>query len=198
LHGCNFSRFGGEIPKEPSVIAQEAQYRAWMIAALAGDGASYRLLLTALTRHLRGYFSRRLDPAAAEDAVQECLIAIHTHRATYDSALPFTAWMHGIARYKLLDEFRRVKRRAQVPLDEAPSLFAQDETEAATARRDVNILLARLPEAKRNLVRQVKLDGDSSAEVAARSGMSETAVKVSVHRAIKSMGDDARGHDENR
>ncbi len=169
-----------------------------MVAALAGDGASYRMLLTALTRHLRGYFSRRLDPAAAEDAVQECLIAIHTHRATYDSAMPFTAWMYGIARYKLLDEFRRVKRRAQVPLDEAPDLFAQDESEAATARRDVNLLLARLPEAKRNLVRQMKLDGDSIAEVAARSGMSETAVKVSVHRAIKSLGDDVRDSNENR
>ncbi len=169
-----------------------------MVAALAGDGASYRMLLTALTRHLRGYFSRRLDPAAAEDAVQECLIAIHTHRATYDSAMPFTAWMYGIARYKLLDEFRRVKRRAQVPLDEAPDLFAQDESEAATARRDVNLLLARLPEAKRNLVRQMKLDGDSIAEVAARSGMSETAVKVSVHRAIKSLGDAVRDSNENR
>jgi len=91
-----------------------------MVAALAGDGASYRMLLTALTRHLRGYFSRRLDPAAAEDAVQECLIAIHTHRATYDSAMPFTAWMYGIARYKLLDEFRRVKRPWMPPLKLRP------------------------------------------------------------------------------
>lgn len=180
------------------MIAQETQYRDWMVAALSGDGVSYRLLLTALTRHLRGYFSRRLDPAAAEDAVQECLIAIHTRRATYDPAMPFTAWMHGIARYKLLDEYRRVKRRAQVPLDEAPDLFAQDETEAATACRDVNLLLARLPDAKQRLVRQVKLDGDSIAEVAARSGLSESAVKVGVHRAIKSMGDDIRGGDENR
>src|ERR1700760_1997468 len=120
-----------------------------MLAALAGDAAAYRMLLAGLTRHLRGYYARRLDPAAAEDAVQETLIAIHSRRMTYDPAQPFTAWVYAIARYKLIDEFRRVKRRAQVPLDDAPELFARDDVEAASARRDVTKLLDRLPEAKR-------------------------------------------------
>ena len=135
------------------MIAQEAQYRAWMLAALAGDAAAYRMLLAGLTRHLRGYYARRLDPAAAEDAVQETLIAIHSRRATYDPSQPLTAWVYGIARYKLIDEYRRAKRRAAVPLDEAGELFAADEEAAATARRDVEKLLARLPEAKRKLMR---------------------------------------------
>ncbi len=170
------------------MIAQEAQYREWMLAAQAGDAGKYRMLLTALTGHLRSYFRRRLsDHGAAEDAVQETLIAIHTHRATYDPGLPFTAWVHGIARYKLIDEYRRVKRRATVPLDEASDLFSRDETEAAAARRDVSKLLARLPKPKRRLVEQIKLDGSSVAEVAAEHGMSESAVKVNVHRAIRSL-----------
>ena len=63
--------------------------------------------------------------------MQETLIAIHARRATYDPALPFTAWVYGIARYKLIDEYRREKRRATVPLDEAGDLFAHDEAEAA-------------------------------------------------------------------
>ena len=171
------------------MIAQEAQYRVWMLAALAGDEAAYRMLLQGLTRHLRSYYARRLDPAAAEDAVQETLIAIHTRRATYDPALPLTAWVYGIARYKLVDEYRRHKRRATVPLDEAVDLFRHDETGEAIARRDVTKLLARLTPAKRQLVRDVKLDGMSVAEVAARTGMSESAVKVGVHRAIKSLGE---------
>jgi len=171
------------------LIAQEAQYRDWMLAALAGDAAKYRMLLAALTRHLRSYFARRLSDSggAAEDAVQETLIAIHARRATYDPSLPFTAWVYGIARYKLIDEYRRAKRRATVPLDEAIDLFGRDEAEAATARRDVSKLLARLPEAKRRLVEQIKLDGTSVAEAAAESGLSESAVKVNVHRAIRSL-----------
>ena len=172
------------------MIAAEAQYRDWMVAGLAGDADAYRRLLAALTKHLRAYYVRRVGPATAEDLVQETLIGIHSRRATYDPAQPFTAWVYGIARYKLIDEFRRVKRRASVPLDEAPELFANDAAEASTARRDVQKLLDRLPEAKRRLVQEIKLDGLSVADVAIRTGMSESAVKVSVHRAIKSLGED--------
>ena len=172
------------------MIPQEAQYRDWMLATLAGDAAAYRMLLQGLTRHLRGYYARRLGAAAAEDAVQETLIAIHTKRATYDPERPFTAWVYGIARYKLVDEYRRSKRAAAVPLDDAGELFGVDEAEAASARRDVEKLLARLPQAKRDLVRAVKLDGHSIAEAAARTGMSETSVKVTVHRALKSLGEE--------
>ena len=157
------------------MIAQEAQYRDWMVAALAGDATNYRMLLTALTRHLRSYFSRRLsDSGGVEDAVQETLIAIHTRRATYDPSLPFTAWVYGIARYKLIDEYRRAKRRATVSLDEAADLFCHDETEAAAARRDVSKLLAKLPASKRRLVEQIKLEGTSVAETASNCPMAAT------------------------
>ena len=172
------------------MIAQEAQYRNWMLAALAGDAGAYRMLLAGLTRHLRSYYARRLDNGAAEDAVQETLIAIHTKRATYDPALPFTAWVYGIARYKLIDEYRRHKRRATVPLDEASDLFGHDDAQEALAKRDVTKLLAKLPEAKRRLVEEIKLDGVSIADAAARTGLSESAVKVAVHRAVKSLGDE--------
>lgn len=172
------------------MIAQEAQYREWMLASLMGDAGAYRMLLQGLTRHLRSYYARRLDSAAAEDAVQETLIAIHAKRATYDPSLPFTAWVYGIARYKLIDEYRRLKRRATIALDEAGDLFGHDEASEAIARRDVNKLLDRLPAAKRQLVKDIKIDGTSVADVAARNGMSESAVKVSVHRAIKSLGED--------
>ncbi len=59
-------------------------------------------------------------------------------------------------------------------------------------------LLARLPEAKRKLVRDVKLDGHSIAQVSEETGMSESAVKVAVHRAMKSLGDEVGGSDADR
>ena len=184
------------------MIAQEAQYREWMLAALKGDAAAYRMLLSGLTRHLRSYYARRLDAGAAEDAVQETLLAIHSRRATYDPALPFTAWVYGIARYKLIDEYRRLKRRASVPLEEAGDLFGHDDAQDAIARRDVGKLLARLSPAKRKLVKDIKLDGVSVADAARESGLSESAVKVTVHRAIKSLSQDLdvteRGGDADR
>lgn len=168
-----------------------------MLAALAGDSSAYRTLLGELTRHLRGYCARRLSPDAAEDVVQEVLIGIHTRRGTYDPSQPFTAWVYGIARYKLIDEFRRSKRRATVPLDDSIVLFAADEISAATAKRDVEKLLEKLPESKRRLLRAVKLEGQSVADVAQAVSMSESALKVTVHRALKSLGDDLRDGDAN-
>ena len=67
------------------------------------------MLLAGADAAFASYFARRLDSGAAEDAVQETLIAIHARRATYDPALPFTAWVYGIARYKLIDEYRRAQ-----------------------------------------------------------------------------------------
>jgi RNA polymerase sigma-70 factor (ECF subfamily) len=168
-----------------------------MVAGLAGDAAAYARLLAALSGHLRGFFARRVDQSTAEDLVQETLIAMHTRRETYDPSLPLTAWVYGIARYKLIDEYRREKRKASVPLDEAPDLFAHDEAESAGARRDVEKLLAKLPAAKRALVKAIKLEGLSVAEAAAKTGLSESAVKVSVHRALKSLSQDVSG-DEDR
>ena len=166
----------------------ETRFKTLMLAALAGDAGAYRTLLAELAPHLRAFFKRRLANAAdTEDLVQETLIAIHTKRATYDTAMPFTAWLHAVARYKLIDHFRRAKVRYTQPLEDAESIFADTDTESATAKRDVEQLLAKLPESKRELLRQVKIEGLSTAEAAERTGLSESGVKVGVHRALKAL-----------
>jgi RNA polymerase sigma-70 factor (ECF subfamily) len=177
------------------LIADEAELRAMMLAALSGDAPAYRALLAALSGHLRNYYLRRLGtlPADAEDLVQETLIAIHRRRATYDQAQPLTAWVYAIARYKLIDHFRRGRLRKTVPLDEADGLFAPDEASKVTARRDLERLLSTLPEKSRALIRQMKIEGRSGAEIAAASGMSESAVKVSVHRGLKALASRIKG-----
>ena len=168
--------------------APETQLKALMLAALAGDAAAYRQLLAALSPHLRAYYARRVGVAAdAEDLVQETLIAIHARRATYDVAQPFTAWLHAIARYKLIDHYRRSKLRRTLPLDEADAVFAAEDHEAADAARDVDTLLGELPEIRQRLIRYTKIEGLSTAETAARTGLSESAVKVGVHRGLKSL-----------
>ncbi|HKD48266.1 MAG TPA: sigma-70 family RNA polymerase sigma factor [Rhizomicrobium sp.] len=178
------------------LIAAEAQYRDWMLAGLGGDRAAYSRLLAQLSGNLRAYFAKRIG-ADAEDLVQDTLIAIHTKRATYDPDLPFTAWVHGIARYKLIDAWRRDRRRALVALEDVPDIFAHDAAEAAGAKRDVEKLLAKLPAQKRDLVRAVKLEGRSIAEQAEATGLSETVVKVTVHRAVKSLGRELGDRGEN-
>lgn len=168
----------------------EARLRALMLKALDGDANAYRMLLEELRRILRPYFARRLNPALAangDDLVQETLMAIHTRRLTYDRNQPLTAWVHAIARYKLIDHFRRNKLRATVPLEDDAAIFANDETGDVTARMDVEAALSTIPARPAELIRQVRLEGASIAEAATRTGMSESAVKVSIHRGLKSL-----------
>lgn len=182
--------------EEADVLAAEAELKALMIAGLAGDAAAYRVLLTALGDLLRKYYMRRVTPHDAEDLVQEALIAIHTKRATYDADQPFTPWLYAVARYKLTDHLRRRRVRAAVSLDDAGDLFAQDESEAALARRDLDRLLVTLPEATRLAIRQVKIEGLTTEEAAARSGRSEIAVRVGIHRGLKTLTDRLRGRSD--
>ena len=158
-----------------------------MIAALRGDRAAYGELLAVLSGYLRGHFRRRLGGGAAdvEDLVQETVLAIHLKRAVYDRAQPFTPWVYAIARYKLLDHYRRVGSRHAVPIEDAGDLFAVENPEEGAVRRDIEKLLGKLPARQRALMADVKLAGLSMDEAAARSGMSVTAVKVSVHRGMK-------------
>lgn len=164
-----------------------------MLAGLAGEAAPYRRLLDELSGLLRAYYGRRCPPGVdAEDLLQETLIAVHTRRATYDASQPFTAWAYAIARYKLIDALRRGRFHLRAPMEAADALFvpagAAGGAEAAMAARDLERVLADLPERTRALIRETKIEGLSTREAAARHGMTETAVKVAIHRGLKSLG----------
>jgi RNA polymerase sigma-70 factor (ECF subfamily) len=171
--------------------ASEARLRALMLDAQAGDAAAYRAFLRELAAHLRRFIGKRLQgrPHEAEDLVQECLIAVHEKRHTYDTVQPLTPWIHAIARYKLADHLRR-GRRAEVAsddIDDAPDARASAARDAFDARRDLAKLLARLPERQRLPIVHVKIEGLSVAETATVTGMSMSAVKVGIHRGLKAL-----------
>ena len=164
---------------------------------LAGDAATYHAFLKELSAHLRAFLRGRLTrlPDEVEDLVQETLLAVHNQRHTYDAGQPLTAWVHAIARYKLVDLLRRRAGRDALndPLDDEMAVFAHSATDAADARRDLGKLLERLPDTQRLPIIHMKLEGLSVVEVARRTGMSESAVKVGVHRGLKALAVMIRG-----
>ena len=168
----------------------EARLRGLMLAGLAGQAGPYRQLLEELGARLRAYYGRRVPPGLdAEDLVQETLIAVHTRRATYDTAQPFTAWAYAIARYKLIDALRRGRGHLRAPAEEAEALFVAPAAHAAMASRDLDVVLAALPKRTQALIRDVRIAGLSMREAAEKHGMTETAVKVAVHRGLKALGE---------
>lgn len=168
-----------------------------MLRGLAGDAAAHAELLGFLAKNLRGFFARKMGRGAAdlEDLVQESLLAIHLKRDTYDTSQPFTAWAFAIARYKLIDWFRRNRIRSTELIDEASELFASEDADEFAVRHDLSRLVSTLPEKQRTLLEDVKLAGLSNAEAGVKSGMTEGAVKVSIHRSLQFLMRRARGED---
>ena len=171
-------------------MADEAELRGWLLAGLKGDAASHRRFLMAAAGLLRAYFRNRLrqSPEDAEDLVQETLVALHTKRDTYDSAYPLTAWLYAIARYRLIDYLRRQRRRGpHQSIDEVELGEPDPDVEASDARRDVATLLEKLPAKQRDAIRLVKLEERSVKEAAEATGLSESDIKISIHRGMKTL-----------
>ncbi|HEY2021618.1 sigma-70 family RNA polymerase sigma factor [Paraburkholderia sp.] len=175
----------------------EERLRGLLIRALDGDAGAYHAFLADLTGHLRGFLRKRLYYLQddIEDIVQEILVAVHNARHTYRAEEPLTAWIHAIARYKLADHLRARSRREALhdPLDDESELFAESDVEPANAKRDLDKLLGHLPDKQRLPIVHVKLQGLSVAETARLTGLSESAIKVGVHRGLKALALKIRG-----
>lgn len=170
----------------------EERLKVLMLAGLDGDEAAYRAFLSELSGRLRAYVRKRLFHLhdEVEDIVQETLLAVHNARHTYRAEEPLTAWVYAIARYKLMD-FLRMRSRHDAfnePLDDYVDIFSSsDEEPANDAKRDINVLLEQLPDKQRLPIVHVKLQGMSVAETAQLTGLSESAVKIGIHRGLKSL-----------
>lgn len=166
----------------------EEHLRALMIDGLDGDAAAHEALLRLLVPLLRGFYRRRVRGADddVEDMVQDTLIAVHTRRATYDRERAFTAWLYAVARYKMIDHFRRVGRLR--PIDDLADYLVADAFEVSSiAKLDIDDLLKQLPPKQARMIRATRLEGLSVAEAASAEGIGESDVKVSVHRGLKAL-----------
>jgi len=183
--------------KEREFLDKEDRLRRLCLLGLDGDTRAYHDFLKALGAHLRAYFRKRLFqiPDEVEDLVQETLLAIHTQRHTYRHDQPLTAWVHGIARYKLIDMLRARVGRENLndPLDDDLEVIASSDIDASDAHRDLAKLLQSLPDKQRLPIVHMKLEGLSVIETARRTGLSESAVKVGVHRGLKALAAKLRG-----
>ena len=175
------------------VRSTEPELRTLMMAGLGGDAAAHKALLERLSGQLRAYFKGQLGrfnrgPVEAEDLVQEALIAIHTRRHTYDPSQLFTPWVYAIAHYKFVDYLRRTKSSINdLPIEDAEEVTAQNDRAHVESSLDLEKLLARLSPKARQVIQYVKIDGLSVSEAAVRCGMSESNVKVSVHRGLRAL-----------
>ena len=169
----------------------EQHWAAAMRAANRGCAQSYDRLLHEVAAALRVVAAqglrRGLSTGDVEDVVQECLIAIHLKRHTWDEDRPFVPWLRAIAHHKMVDRMRERFRAREVALDgHADTVPAPREpdriSDAAIAR-----YLDALPPGQRAVVTALALEGESVGTVARRLNVSTGAVRVAMHRALATL-----------
>jgi RNA polymerase sigma factor (sigma-70 family) len=173
---------------------QEQQWANLMRAAQAGDARAYDTLLRSIAPFIRSLARRYGGPTGrAEDIVQEVLLTVHRVRHTWDPARPFSPWLAAIAARRSIDLLRRESRisRHELADQEGYETFADpapnNDTGAVRAAADIEPLLASLPAKQRQALEALKLQGLSLQQAAAASGQSVAALKVNMHRAVKTL-----------
>ena len=177
----------------PRMTDEKPELNLLMAAAQQGDKSAYRELLQHVSGMLRGYVSKRLsDKDSVEDVVQEVLMAVHKARHTYHADRPFEPWMFAIAHFKLQDHLRGYYKHGKNNESFEDYHSPSDETEENVTFSDLtgeslDDALGVLNEKQRNIIIKTRVEGYTNKEVAQQLNMTETAVKVAGHRALKKL-----------
>jgi RNA polymerase sigma factor (sigma-70 family) len=175
---------------------EDRQLAALMRSAQAGDRVAYASLLKEIATILERVVQKRvwfLPAPDREDLVQDIMLSLHAARATYDPERPFIPWLMSIAYNRMTDNARRNSRRftSEILVGQIPEFIA-DEGASASAREygDPEALrqaVKKLPRGQRTAVELLKLHEMSLKEAAEATGTSISALKVAVHRAVKTL-----------
>ncbi|GLQ87943.1 RNA polymerase sigma factor [Dyella flagellata] len=172
-----------------------------MAAAQAGDQRAYTRVLNDSVALIRAVARRQgVAVDALDDVVQETLFTVHRVRHTYDPLRSYDAWLSAIAARRAIDLLRSHGRREQREVHDEFALDTHADREDASAgtERAQDALLLRkaietLPPGQREAVEQLGLKERSLAEAAQSTGRNTGALKVNLHRALKTLRDRLHG-----
>jgi RNA polymerase sigma factor (sigma-70 family) len=175
-------------------IGRDERWSRLMAAAQDGDRAAYERLLRDVIPYVRAVVSaQHRRPDRVEEIVQDVLLTVHRVRHTYDPRRPFRHWLAMIARRRSIDALRRRGRTEahEIADETAYETFADPaanrHAEVYAATDGLSEAIAELTPSQREAVELLKLRELSLVEASQASGKSIAALKVNVHRAIKSL-----------
>ena len=167
------------------------QDQSAVTAVRGGDAERYRELVE---RHERRVFavawSRLGDAALAEEVTQEAFIRAYRRLWLLGDGAKFSGWIAAIARRLAINfglrhrrELNKRERWALENFDELAPETSGPEPDSPPSPELLRQTLAELPAAHRECLVLFYLEGKSGAEAAAALGISETALRVRLHRA---------------
>ncbi len=178
---------------------QEQKWQKLMVSSQNGDSKAYAQLLKEILPLIKNFVKKRVfDASLVDDVTQNALLGIHTARASYNPAQPFTPWLYAIVRYKILDYIRAQQRYSDnISLnDDDFETFCSSATniqEETDIKKDLATAMKKLPAKQQLIINLIKIQGFTASEVALKLNMSLSAVKVSAFRGYKTLKDINKG-----
>lgn len=176
----------------------ETELKELFLKARTGDQSAYQLFLQKISILLRAYLRKSVKSSntdTIEDLMQETLISIHSKKHLYDDNQKILPWIYSISKYRLIDAHRKKKVRPEVfgSEDDFENMFSTENDPESqlelkeSASDGVDTLLSQLTEQQRLILKLAKVEEKSIAEISKETGLSTSAVKVTIHRALESL-----------
>lgn len=162
-----------------------------MLQAKGGDMSSVSTLFIRYHKELYTFYYRQSkDDALSKDLVQSLFERIIKKRDKYDVRYPFKSWLFKLAWNEQNDFYR--KRKLTLPGDErmAHMLTQTDNNETDNTddkKQRLKVAMGQLNQEQQQLLQLTQFQGLKYAEVADIMGCSLSAIKVRVHRTMKSL-----------
>ncbi len=181
-----------------------------------GDRNAFDILVRRFEAPLRGFLERRVGEAAADDVLQDTLLAGWIALPKFHRQSRFKAWLFGIACHKCVDHYRTESRAPmEMPLEEADGMWSSfsihtDWQDHADRKQFVSDLLQRLCVEQREVLEIYYYAGLTLAETARALNRNLSTVKGQFYRAhariaqsmpadsVKAIADDTENKSDNR
>lgn len=197
-----FSYFlqGSEQGKSSDTPPPHDLWSALAVRAQGGDKRAYTTLLRDITPLIRKVLAPSLaNPDWVDEVAQIILMSVHKALHTYDPKRPFRPWLMAIIKFRRTDflrsHYRKANRESSLDALEGDHYDILSVTSMGDAgeSKDIEAALSKLSKKQKATLLMMKVQGYSAREVADAMGMSVSAVKVAVHRAVRALKADGLG-----
>lgn len=165
-----------------------------MLQVKEGQVDKLGLLFERYHKNLFGFFYRlTLEKEASEDLVQNVFLRIMKYRHTYHGDGKFSTWMYHMARNLFADYYKKQKKMGYKEDVLITDRYFRNETNAESARiqnEEVSLLqkaIEHLPIDKKEVIILSKYQEMKYKDIADLLGITESAVKVRIFRALKDL-----------
>jgi RNA polymerase sigma-70 factor (ECF subfamily) len=182
-------------PNEGVAPAEDAWSDQALIDAIVKRGSQhhFRALMERHKHRVHHIALSVLGPgqdAGAQDVTQDVFVRLHERLGSYRGESSFTTWLYRLAFNQAIDQQRRNKRHAGVPLELVPEPVSVAEPTDDAVMSQVRSAVNRLPQTQRIMVHLHYWLGFRMREIAEVLGCPENTVKVYVSRARARLADD--------